>query len=119
MRLVDKRSQWRGPFVRHGYVEENFYLPFVQALLETGYRGSIGYELCSPLPVVGGRTVGIEFVDECTRLALEFIRETIAAARRVAIANPPANAGPGGPIATGRPPRDHGPSRGSSARERP
>lgn len=82
VRLVDKRSQWRGPFVRHGYVEENFYLPFLQALLETGYRGSIGFELCSPLPVVDGRTVGIEFVDECTRLALEFTRETIAAARR-------------------------------------
>ncbi len=82
--LVDKRSQWRGPFVRHGYVEENFYLPFVQALLETGYRGSIGYELCSPLPVVDGQTVGIDFVDECTRLALEFMRDTIAAAKRAA-----------------------------------
>lgn len=93
VRLVDKRSQWRGAFVRHGYVEENFYLPFVQALLETGYRGSIGYELCSPLPVVDGRTVGIEFVDECTRLALEFMRETITSARRAAMANAPANAG--------------------------
>jgi len=93
VRLVDKRSQWRGPFVRQGYVEENFYVPFVQALLETGYRGSIGYELCSPLPVVDGRTVGIEFVDECTRLALEFIRETIAAARRAATANAPATSG--------------------------
>jgi sugar phosphate isomerase/epimerase len=85
VRLVDKRSQWRGPFVRQGYVEENFYVPFVQALLETGYRGSIGYELCSPLPVLDGRTVGIEFVDECTRLALEFMRVTIAEARRAAL----------------------------------
>jgi sugar phosphate isomerase/epimerase len=84
VRLVDKRSQWRGPFVRHGHVEENFYVPFVQALLETGYRGSIGYELCSPLPVVDGQTVGIEFVDECARLALEFMRETIAEAKRAA-----------------------------------
>jgi sugar phosphate isomerase/epimerase len=86
IRLVDKRSQWRGPFVRHGYVEENFYLPFVQALLETGYRGSIGYELCSPLPVVDGRTVGIDFVDECAQLALEFMRETISAAKHAAVA---------------------------------
>jgi sugar phosphate isomerase/epimerase len=93
VRLVDKRSQWRGPFVRHGYVEANFYVPFVQALLETGYRGSIGYELCSPLPVVDGTTVGIEFVDECTRLALEFMRETIAAATRAAMASAPAVAG--------------------------
>jgi sugar phosphate isomerase/epimerase len=93
VRLVDKRSQWRGPFVRHGYVEENFYLPFVTALLETGYRGSIGYELCSPLPVVDGRTVGLDFVDECTRLALEFMRETIRAAKRAAV--PASAAAPG------------------------
>jgi sugar phosphate isomerase/epimerase len=92
VRLVDKRSQWRGPFVRNGHVEENFYLPFVQALLETGYRGSIGYELCSPLPVVDGQTVGIDFVDECTRLALEFMRETIAAAKRAASAGRDATA---------------------------
>jgi sugar phosphate isomerase/epimerase len=85
IRLVDKRSQWRGPYSRHGYVEENFYVPFVQALLETGYRGSIGYELCSPLPVLDGQTVGIEFVDECTRLALEFMRATVAEARRAAM----------------------------------
>ena len=84
VRLVDKRSQWRGPFVRHGYVEENFYLPFVQALLENGYRGSMGYELCSPLPVVDGQTVGIDFVDECTRRALEFMRDTIEEAKRAA-----------------------------------
>jgi sugar phosphate isomerase/epimerase len=86
VRLVDKRSQWRGPFVRHGYVEENFYAPFVETLLETGYRGSMGYELCSPLPVLEGRTVGIEFVDECARLALEFMRDTIAAAKRAVVA---------------------------------
>jgi sugar phosphate isomerase/epimerase len=83
-RLVDKRSRWRGPYERHGHVEENLYLPFVQALLETGYRGYIGYELCSPLPVVDGRTVGIEFVDECARLALEFMRDTIREAERAA-----------------------------------
>jgi hypothetical protein len=61
-------------------------VPFLQALLETGYRGSIGYELCSPLPVRDGKTVGIEFVDECTRLALEFMRATIAEAKRGAMA---------------------------------
>jgi sugar phosphate isomerase/epimerase len=82
IRLVDKRGEWRGPYERHGYVEENFYVPFVQALLETGYRGFMGYELCSPLPVVDGRTVGLDYVDECAGLALEFMRETIAGARR-------------------------------------
>jgi sugar phosphate isomerase/epimerase len=81
IRLVDKRGRWRGPYVRHGYVEENFYLPFVQALLETGYRGAIGYELCSPLPVVDGRTVGIDYVDQCAHLAAEFMRDTIEKAR--------------------------------------
>ena len=94
VRLVDKRSQWRGPFVRHGHVEENFYLPFVQALLEAGYRGSMGYELCSPLPVLDGNTVGIEFVDECSRLALEFMRATIAEAKRAAMASSEARALP-------------------------
>jgi len=85
IRLVDKRGAWRGPYERHGYVEENFYVPFVQALLETGYRGFIGYELCSPLPVVDGRTVGLEYVDECTKLALEFMRD--AQARRTLAAS--------------------------------
>jgi sugar phosphate isomerase/epimerase len=91
VRLVDKRSQWRGPFVRHGYVEANFYEPFVRALLETGYRGSMGYELCSPLPIVGGQTVALDFVDECTRLALEFMRDTIDVAKRTAPAGPAAS----------------------------
>jgi sugar phosphate isomerase/epimerase len=91
IRLVDKRGAWRGPFERHGYVEENFYRPFVEALLATGYRGFIGYELCSPLPVVEGRTVGLDYVDGCVELALEFMRETIAEARRAlaASARPP------------------------------
>jgi sugar phosphate isomerase/epimerase len=82
IRLVDKRGAWRGPYERHGYVEDNFYRPFVQALLETGYRGFIGYELCSPLPVVDGQTVGLDYVDRCVELALEFMRETIAEARQ-------------------------------------
>jgi sugar phosphate isomerase/epimerase len=96
VRLVDKRGAWRGPYERHGYVEQNFYVPFVEALLETGYDGFIGYELCSPLPLVDGRTVGLEWVDECTRLALEFMQETIAEAR----ANLSASSAP--PVVPGR-----------------
>ena len=76
------QGQWGGPYVRKGYFQDNFYLPFVQALLETGYKGYIGYELCHTLPVVDGKTVGIDFVDNNARLALEFIRETIAEAKR-------------------------------------
>jgi hypothetical protein len=54
------------------------------------YRGdalTLEYELCSPLPVRNGETVGIEFVDECARLALEFMRATIAEAKRDAKAS--------------------------------
>jgi sugar phosphate isomerase/epimerase len=76
------RSQWGQPYERPGNWQENFYLPFVEALLETGYRGYLGYELCHTLPVVDGRTVGIDFVDSNARLALEFIRDTIAEAKR-------------------------------------
>jgi sugar phosphate isomerase/epimerase len=76
------QGQWGGPYTRKGYFQDNFYLPFIQALLETGYKGYIGYELCHTLPVAGGKTVGIDFVDSNARLALEFIRETIAEAKR-------------------------------------
>lgn len=76
------RSQWGKPYERPGYWPDNFYLPFIETLLETGYRGYLGYELCHTLPVVDGKTVGIDFVDANARLALEFIRETIAEARR-------------------------------------
>jgi sugar phosphate isomerase/epimerase len=76
------RSQWGQPYERPGYFNENFYLPFIETLLETGYRGYMGYELCHTLPVVGGKTVGIDFVDANAKLALEFIRGTIAEAKK-------------------------------------
>jgi sugar phosphate isomerase/epimerase len=76
------RSQWGQPYERPGNWSENFYLPFIEALFETGYRGYLGYELCHTLPVVDGKTVGIDFVDSNAQLALEFIRDTIAQARR-------------------------------------
>jgi len=63
---------------------QDFYLPFVKAMLEIGYRGYLGYELCHPLPVVNGQTVGIEYVDTSARLAAEFMRGVIAQAEREA-----------------------------------
>jgi sugar phosphate isomerase/epimerase len=57
---------------------EAFYAPFIRAMNEIGYRGYIGYELCHPLPVVNGQTVGIEYVDECAKLAAEFMRGLLA-----------------------------------------
>jgi sugar phosphate isomerase/epimerase len=56
---------------------EEFYAEFISALAEIGYRGYIGYELCHPLPVVYGQTVGIDFADRNARLAAEYMRALI------------------------------------------
>lgn len=50
----------------------------VQGLLDIGYRGYLGFELCHPLPVVDGKLVGIDYVDRNARLAARYLRETIA-----------------------------------------
>jgi hypothetical protein len=60
---------------------ERFYSDFVRALLDIGYDGYIGYELCHPLPVVSGATAGIDFVDRNARLAAEYMRQAIAGAQ--------------------------------------
>jgi hypothetical protein len=57
-------------------------LPEVLGLLDIGYRGYIGFELCHPLPVVNGKTVGIDFADKNARLAVEYMRGLIAEAKR-------------------------------------
>jgi len=54
----------------------------VSGLLDVGYRGYFGYELCHPLPVVDGKTVGVEYVHENARLAAEYMRGVIAEAKR-------------------------------------
>jgi sugar phosphate isomerase/epimerase len=54
----------------------------VQGLLESGYRGYFGYELCHPLPVVDGKTVGVDYVHENARLAAEYMRGVIAEAKK-------------------------------------
>jgi sugar phosphate isomerase/epimerase len=56
-----------------------YYPPFIRAMREIGYHGYIGYELCHPLPVVNGRTVGIEFAEKNAQLAAEFMRGLITA----------------------------------------
>ncbi len=58
---------------------EDFYPHFVKAMREIGYQGYIGYELCHPLPKVGGQTVGVEYADKNAQLAAEFMRGLIAA----------------------------------------
>lgn len=81
-------SHFGGDYERHadGTIKaEPFYLPFVRAMLEIGYRGYMSYELCHPLPVVNGQTVGIEYADNSARLAAEFMRGVIAEARKDAL----------------------------------
>jgi sugar phosphate isomerase/epimerase len=56
-----------------------YYADFARAMTEIGYDGYIGYELCHQLPVVDGRTVGIEYADEQARLAAGFMRAIIDA----------------------------------------
>jgi len=57
---------------------EEFYTPFVRAMHEIGYSGYLSYELCHPLPVVNGQTVGIEYAEKNAQLAGEFMRGLIA-----------------------------------------
>jgi sugar phosphate isomerase/epimerase len=56
---------------------EDFYKPFIQAMNDIGYSGYMSYELCHPLPVVDGQTVGIEYADKNAQLACEFMQHTI------------------------------------------
>jgi sugar phosphate isomerase/epimerase len=56
---------------------EGFYLDFVKAMKEIGYQGYVGYELCHPLPLVNGQTVGIDYVDQSAQLAAEYMRGLI------------------------------------------
>jgi sugar phosphate isomerase/epimerase len=58
--------------------EDELITSQVGGLLEIGYRGYLGFELCHPLPVVNGRLVGIEFADRNAKLAARSLRETIA-----------------------------------------
>jgi sugar phosphate isomerase/epimerase len=53
---------------------ENYYREFAQGMLEIGYDGYLGYELCHPLPKIDGETVGIEYADRNAQLAAEYLR---------------------------------------------
>jgi sugar phosphate isomerase/epimerase len=55
----------------------DYYGFFVKAMKEIGYHGYIGYELCHPLPVVNGQTVGLEFADQCAEGAAIYMRNLI------------------------------------------
>jgi sugar phosphate isomerase/epimerase len=71
-----------GGFVRHPdftLTPEDYYLAFIEGMLEIGYDGFLGYELCHPLPHVNGERVGIDFADTNAQLAAEYMRGVIAA----------------------------------------
>jgi sugar phosphate isomerase/epimerase len=59
-------------------IGSDYYHPFVKAMNEIGYSGYMSYELCHPLPVVNGQTVGIEYADKNAKLAAEFMRGIIS-----------------------------------------
>jgi sugar phosphate isomerase/epimerase len=57
---------------------EDFYADFLRGLLDIGYQGYIGYELCHPLPKVDGETVGISFAETNAQLAAAYMRGLMA-----------------------------------------
>lgn len=74
-------SHFGGEYERDGQGKvrgEDFYPHFVKAMREIGYQGYVGYELCHPLPKVGGQTVGVEYAEKNAQLAAEFMRGLIA-----------------------------------------
>ncbi|HKK43101.1 MAG TPA: sugar phosphate isomerase/epimerase family protein [Bacteroidales bacterium] len=56
---------------------ESYYSDFVRSMHEIGYNGYMSYELCHPLPVVNGKTVGIEYAEKNAKLAAEFMNGII------------------------------------------
>ncbi len=59
-------------------IAPEFYTHFVRVMHDIGYSGYMSYELCHPLPVIDGQTVGIEYADKNAQLAAEFMRGIIA-----------------------------------------
>jgi sugar phosphate isomerase/epimerase len=80
-RTVDGRI--RGVDRHDGVIQgetNQYYEDFVHAMREIGYQGYLSYELCHPLPVVNGQTVGIEFAHHNAQLAAQFMRQLIDSA---------------------------------------
>lgn len=54
-----------------------YYHHFIKAMHEIGFSGYLGYELCHPLPLVNGQTVGIEYAEQKAQEAVEFMKGVI------------------------------------------
>ena len=81
-RGADGAARPRIPAAAGKTPEPDFNHAFVRAMAEIGYQGYVGYELCHPLPVVNGQTVGIEYAEKNARLACEYMRRLIHANER-------------------------------------
>ena len=55
----------------------------MRGLFDIGYQGYAGFELCHPLPVVNGQTVGLDFVNKNALLAAEYMRGIRAEAQKL------------------------------------
>ena len=54
-----------------------YYKHFIGAMHEIGFKGYLGYELCHPLPVENGQTVGIEYAQKKAQEGCEFMKRMI------------------------------------------
>jgi sugar phosphate isomerase/epimerase len=61
--------------------KDEFVPDQVEGLVDIGYEGYLGYELCHPLPAVDGALPGVDYVDKNVELAAEYLREIIANAK--------------------------------------
>jgi hypothetical protein len=57
---------------------EHFYAGFLRGMVDIGYPGYVGYELCHPLPKVDGRPAGLDFADRNAQLAAEYLHGLLA-----------------------------------------
>jgi sugar phosphate isomerase/epimerase len=55
----------------------DYYTYFIRAMHEIGFSGYLGYELCHPLPIENGQTVGIEYAERKAQEAVEFMKGLI------------------------------------------
>jgi hypothetical protein len=58
----------------------------MRGLFDIGYQGYAGFELCHPLPVVNGQTVGLDFVDKNAQTGCRiYARHTGGGAEKVGL----------------------------------
>src|SRR5215471_5820526 len=98
-RGVQVHSHMNGEFARRpdgrvelaagGYFDQHFwgrqvaYPAYVDALVESGYRGYVDWEFCHPA-IEKGRPAGIEYIHNQTRMAFEYLSALRAAAEEKA-----------------------------------